>query len=73
MNNERLSLADAAKLLGVSRVTTWRWAKEGKLRAQKIGGRAYTTMADVESFRKEYVVDMAETEPKKLNLSPALS
>ncbi len=72
MDDNRLSLAEAAKLLGVARVTAWRWAKEGKLRAVKVAGRAYTTIADVERFKQEYIIDMADTGSKQM-ISPALS
>ena len=72
MSDDRISLTDAAKRLGVSRVTAWRWAREGKLKAQKIGGRAYTTLVDIEEFRKNHIVDMAET-PSKISSAPALS
>lgn len=65
MDNDRVSLSDAAKILGVARVTAWRWAKDGKLKAKKIGGRAYTTHAAIKEFQESHIVDMADHPPKK--------
>lgn len=30
--------AEAARALGLNRITIWRWIKQGKLHAQSIGG-----------------------------------
>lgn len=51
-----LSAAAAAKLLGVADVTVQRWAKAGRLAAQKLPGRtgAYViTRAEVDRVRAE--------------------
>lgn len=38
MEQQMVSIADAAKFLGVSRGTIYRWAKNGLLEIVKIGG-----------------------------------
>lgn len=51
---ERLSLKDAARRLGVSLPTVWRWCLHGvsgrKLASLQIGGRRYVLLADLERF-----------------------
>ena len=37
--NTYLSVSEAARLLGVSRTTVWRWIDKGRLRAYRIGTR----------------------------------
>ena len=37
--NTYLSVTEAARLLGVSRTTVWRWIDKGRLRAYRVGSR----------------------------------
>ena len=37
--NTYLSVTEAARLLGVSRTTVWRWIGQGRLRAYRVGAR----------------------------------
>ena len=37
--NTYLSVSEAARLLGVSRTTVWRWIDQGRLRAYRVGPR----------------------------------
>ena len=34
----------AARLLGINRITIWRWVKNGKLNAQRIGEKGATVL-----------------------------
>ena len=65
MTEERLSLQEAARQLGVSRVTIWRWAKDGKFHAFRFGGRNYTTQAAIDAFRRQQGVSLAEANKAK--------
>jgi hypothetical protein len=54
LNTERLTMAQAARLLKVHRATTWRWALRGargrRLRTVLIGGRRWVLKADLLEF-----------------------
>lgn len=43
-----IPLPEAGRLLGVSRVTVWRWVKAGNLEAVQIGERFYVRKSHVE-------------------------
>ena len=43
----------AAKLLDVTRITVWRWVKEGKFNAQFIGREALIPRWEVEMLREK--------------------
>lgn len=45
-----LSVEDVEKMLQVSRISLWQWAKSGKLRTVKLGTRVRYRQCDVESF-----------------------
>jgi excisionase family DNA binding protein len=44
---------EAAKFLGVSRITIWRWIKQGKLDAQRVGGVVFIPKWQMELMRTE--------------------
>jgi hypothetical protein len=54
LQETRLSIAQAAKLLGVDRATVWRWTLRGvqgvRLESILLGGRRFTTRQAVERF-----------------------
>jgi Protein of unknown function (DUF1580) len=51
---KRITLANAAKHFGVHRATVFRWAKDGvkghKLKTFNVGGKMFTTFAEVKRF-----------------------
>jgi excisionase family DNA binding protein len=51
--------AQAARILGVNRITVWRWIRAGKFDAQKIGR---------EVIIPRWQVDLLETKPQKVNV-----
>ena len=51
-----LTVGECAKVLGVSRVTVWRWTKEGRLNAQYIGREAAIPKWQVELMKEELKV-----------------
>lgn len=46
--SELLTLAEGAKILGVSRVSVWRYVKSGKLPSVEIGPHLFVRRADVD-------------------------
>ena len=49
-----LTLDEVAKRLGISRVTLWRWVKDGKLSAVKLSQRTvYVRREELERFVRE--------------------
>jgi excisionase family DNA binding protein len=53
--DELLSLAEAARELGVSRNTAYIWAASGRLPARDAAGRFVVRRQDLNAFRKERV------------------
>lgn len=53
MNDEYLSVNDALKMLNITRVTLYRWAKSGKLPIYKQGRKSLIKKADAERVKKE--------------------
>jgi len=49
---------DAAKLLGKGVATIWRWIRDGKILAVRIGGRTLIPEQEIERLRKG---DLRET------------
>lgn len=45
------TLGDAAKVVGVSRVTLWRWIKSGKLEVVRVGREVLIEKRLVETMR----------------------
>ena len=41
-----------AKLLGVSRMTIWRWIKDGRFDVQRVGGVVFIPKDEVELVKK---------------------
>lgn len=67
---EYYSIAQVAKLAGVTRMTVYNWIKRGKIKAVKVG-RAYAIPA---RSVKNYIVDiegkpLTESEKKKIERS----
>lgn len=49
--NVPLTPTQAAKYLGVSVATLWRWDKEGYLKSRSNGGRRYYNFADLDAIK----------------------
>lgn len=47
----QVSQAQAAKCLGVSPVTLWRWDKEGYFRAHKVGKKTYYLQSELDELK----------------------
>lgn len=47
-----LTPGEAAKELGVSRMTFWRWCKKGKIKPKCIGGLKFYSHSDVLKLKK---------------------
>ncbi|MEW6455344.1 MAG: helix-turn-helix domain-containing protein [Acidobacteriota bacterium] len=47
-----LSLREAANRLGFSYITLWKWQKQGKIPAIRIGGRLRLDEKEIEKFIK---------------------
>ena len=50
--DQLMTLADAAKLKGVSRQAVWNWIDRGYLVPVQIGGRPFLRRRDVEHFEQ---------------------
>jgi excisionase family DNA binding protein len=44
---------EAAKLLGKGEATIWRWLRDGKILAVKVGGRTLIPEKEIERLKKE--------------------
>ncbi len=56
VETELLTLKEAARELGISMPTVYRWARSGRLRTFQVGPHAtLTTLADVEALKAERV------------------
>lgn len=57
VGSPRLSLRDAARLLGVSMATIWRWVRRpvrgARLKSYLVGGRRYVRQQDLQEFMRE--------------------
>ena len=42
-----------AKVLGISRMTVWRWIKDGRFDVQRVGGVVFIPKDEVELVKKE--------------------
>jgi excisionase family DNA binding protein len=51
------SYTDAEKLYGLSRTTYWRLAKEGKIRAARVGRAVRVDCASIEDYLKRLADD----------------
>lgn len=49
----RLSITDAAQLIGVTRPTVLRWVKSKQIPAVMVGKRWYVTRQDLDNFIKK--------------------
>lgn len=47
-----VNLSAASRLLGVSKVTMWRWIKNGKVKPVRLLGLPFLTLDQVESLKK---------------------
>jgi len=46
------TLTDAASELGVAGVTVWRWVRDGKLKAHRIGRTVLIEKSEIERLRR---------------------
>lgn len=53
MEQQMVSIADAAKFLGVSRGTIYRWAKKGLIEIVKIGGTSRINKSSLSKLANE--------------------
>jgi len=60
--DEKLQVAVEAipKVVPCSRVTVWRWCREGRVNAVRIGGRYYITGAELARIRTEGTLPAAK-------------
>lgn len=49
---EFLTLEQAAQRLDIHRTTLWKWNRDNILPTQKIGGRTYVKLSDIENLLK---------------------
>lgn len=69
---EFYTAAEAARLLGVSVVTVWRWINEGRLRAYRVGPRKLRiNREDVESVVRPVRPALAVVEREQYGVAPA--
>jgi excisionase family DNA binding protein len=62
---EYVSLAEAARMLDVSRSTIWRWVESGRLRAQRLGPKTTRIKRrDVEGAARPMAASRAHDEEK---------
>ena len=52
-------LREAAERIGVERHTVWRWIRDGKLQAQKVGGVVLIEKRTVEQLARQRVLEGA--------------
>lgn len=60
---EFLNMADASKLLGVSRWTLWRHIKAGTINAVKIGSRTVVRRVDIDRLFERPATQMEQSQP----------
>ncbi len=51
--HDYLSCAEAAEILGISSMTTWRWMKAGTLQTFIIGGHQFVLRTEVDKIKRE--------------------
>ncbi len=49
--SEFYTLGDAAKALGISRVTLWRWIRDGKLKGYRIGRQVLVEKKSIDTAK----------------------
>jgi excisionase family DNA binding protein len=52
-----MPVPEAAKRLGISRASAYRWAQNGELPARRLGGRVYIVTAQLRDLLSEYEAD----------------
>ena len=52
ITEEFYTLQETANILGVNRLTIWRWVKTGKIAAQKAGGVVFIERSVVDGLRR---------------------
>ena len=50
---ELLSIPEAAKLIGISRISAWEWTKNGKMTTIILGGRALVPRSVAEELKRK--------------------
>ena len=53
MEKHWLKIAEAAEHVGVSRMTVYRWIRQGKLPSHKVGGIVRVKLEDVDKLLEE--------------------
>ena len=59
---KRYSCKEIAEMYGVHVQTVWKWVREGRLGAVRIGGVYYIRQADIDEMEKRYATRGAETD-----------
>jgi excisionase family DNA binding protein len=50
--DDLLPVVDAARYLGIHRMTLWRWRQRGKIRPMMVGGRQFFSIKDLDAIRE---------------------
>ena len=60
--DDLLTIPQAAKQIGISRITAWQWVKDGKLPAIILGGRSFVPKQTAEAMKRkrDYEAKIAE-------------
>ncbi len=53
IREEYCTLAEAAGLLAVSTVTLWRWIRDGKIAAERLGREVLIARSDIEKMKRK--------------------
>jgi len=68
--DDLLTIPQAAKIIGVSRITAWDWVQTGRLPSMRIGGRALVTKQTAEAMKRKRDFEAKELEIAKRAKDP---
>jgi predicted site-specific integrase-resolvase len=49
-SKDLISLDEAGKIAGVSRISIWRWVRDGRLKGHRIADRVFVSRRELERF-----------------------